>query len=62
MDINEVEILLVEDNPTDAQLEIRELRQAQIKFEVKCVDTRTGNQFLSFGKNLYLVPITALWD
>lgn len=21
----------------------------------------TGNQFLSFGKNLYLVPITALW-
>ena len=22
----------------------------------------TGNQFLSFGKNLYLVPITALWN
>jgi len=33
-------ILILEDQPTDAELEIRELRQAKLDFEVKCVETK----------------------
>ncbi len=33
-------ILILEDQPTDAELEIRELRQAKLEFEAKCVETK----------------------
>ena len=38
--IKEPRILILEDQPTDAELAMRELRRAQIAFEAKRVDTK----------------------
>ena len=38
--IKKFRILILEDQPTDAELEIRELRQAKLEFEAKCVETK----------------------
>ena len=54
--INKSRILILEDQPTDAELAVRELRRAQLEFEFKRVETR--DEFLDalkdFEPNLIL--------
>ena len=37
-----IKILVVEDNPADAELEVRELRRAGLRVEPRLVDTESG--------------------